>query len=67
MGRAAAALLLAARAEDRPPAPEALILPHVFRPGESLAAAAGPDPARGRRAGTPRTASLRKTPKETET
>ncbi len=67
MGRAAAGLLLAARAEGRPPAPEALILAHQFRPGESLAGAAGPDPARQRRVGPSPEKALRQTSEESET
>ncbi len=67
MGRAAAELLLAARAEGRAPAPRTLILPHQFRPGETLAAAAGPGPARRRRAGPSPERALRQTPEERPT
>jgi DNA-binding LacI/PurR family transcriptional regulator len=66
MGRAAAGLLLAARAAGRAPAPQALILPHAFRPGESLAGAAGPGPARQRRSGPSPERALRQTPEESE-
>ncbi|TVQ57125.1 MAG: LacI family DNA-binding transcriptional regulator [Rhodobacteraceae bacterium] len=67
MGRAAAGLLLAARAQGRPPAPEALILPHQFRPGESLAGAADPDTARQRQVRPSPGKALRQTSEESET
>lgn len=67
MGRAAANLLLAARAEGRAPAPQALILPHAFRPGETLAGAAGSGPARQRPPGPSPERALRQTHQESET